>query len=353
MSPVTAELVQHDLDHSATTPDQRQRFAQRAHLHEANVFPGTASSAAIELALGPVAAIDPYSEALDELISLRTYFEAVMALEIALDPRKRDLAAKKLKIIQDNIRSLWDANDSSPAAFDQCWRLDGDFHRELCQITGHRHLAEVVDIVLRVCKLVGTPRLRQDIIETWREHGEILEAIAAAPPDEDRIFQSIEAHIGNGRERWFPRRSRMQDTDMAVRIAVHEVRAQLKKIVPDLEEAIDLAIRDAAECNGGQIPQSACDLLRASLVTQYLKPRQFVVYVDDYTQLEGVERVVRQILHASRSAEEALNYVETLPDERRQVARIEYQPDPYCAASSSCCGTISEKCQRNLSSKSR
>jgi hypothetical protein len=124
----------------------------------------------------------------------------------------------------------------------------------------------------------------------------------------------------------------MLETDQAVQDAIRQVRARIESPLADLEDAIEVAIRQGADRNGGSIPQPACDQIRESLVTQFLHAGRFVVYRDQFIKTNGTTRLARLVFHVASTADEAIGFLETLPEEHRGRAEVEYQPDPYRAA---------------------
>jgi DNA-binding GntR family transcriptional regulator len=330
------ELIRRDLERSTISPDQRRALAKKLHLSGNDPLPGADQQegllTAVQVALESLSIGSLNEERLDQLGRIRAYFETIMALKIVKDAKKKAAAITRLKAIQKKLRSVLDDGALSASSLEACWSLDGEFHRGLCEVSGHRNLAALVDVVQQRCKSIGVPKSRHDVLSIWSEHQRILESMAEESSAEQRIFDAIHGHITYARQRWLARSRSMQETDMAVQQAIQQVRASVEVPPADLEEAVELAIRQAAECNGGPIPQTACDHIRESLVTQFLYAGKFVVYLDELTTIDGLPRAARRIFHVASTADEAIRWMETLPEADRDRAEVEYQPDPYCAA---------------------
>lgn len=335
-APSRLESIRSDLSAAGIPSIEMDQIAASLGLESADLIDKLAPSPAdpardsiaqiVERSLGQLPSLG--GEALESMAQVRIFFETVMAWKIAADRLARSTTANELRIVQEK---MWQTcrGGSSSSAYEECWRLDGEFHRALCRHSGLRHLELIVDAVLDACLRVGVPRSGRDIEDTLAEHAEIIAALTREGPDRNAIFVAIRDHVMRAKERWFPKEGLVTfDLDEAVQRTIDELRARLGRQEPDLDKAVRLAIEDACAANGGSIPESSRDLIREDFAIQIEFPEEFVVYIDRTGRDENGPRVERVVTHHSKDLDEAYRSLVALEAGDRERATLEFQPNP-------------------------
>ena len=324
----TISFVQQDLER--TKAEWRKWIADELDigLDTVSALPQTSElKLLVEAALQPLGRLTP--DELRKLARFRIFFETLMAIDVASDDEKRGAAEATLRPINEELRTLSKFPGLAPRDFSESWDIDGEFHRKLCECSEHKHLTEVVDSVIRVCKPLGTPRNRDDLIATVREHDTILESIAVGPTSAEVILDAVRQHVGNAQARWFTKEGEGMVTD-DVEALVDELIGQLRERygdrVADLEGPLASALRETGRLEGDEFWGVAAERLCEDLAIQHLYPGEHVVFLDDVATVDGNDRFVRTVLYHSRHLDEAFEFVSSLNEKERPHVEIEFQP---------------------------
>jgi DNA-binding FadR family transcriptional regulator len=220
LEPATSELLE-----SPLSPELLEDLAEQLKLSVADVAPyiapqeNGATSLLREIVRQALQLIHT-QERLDRvhvrrLASLRIFFETAIAWEIADSLVKRRLLLDRLRGLHAKFAHFAQSSQLTPILAEQIWQLDGQFHRQLFEMAGRKHLADVVDMVLERLKRIGMPHQMSDVTDTLAEHQELLDALECEASDrEQRILRAITNHIENASRRWFAKEGRMQPKEL-------------------------------------------------------------------------------------------------------------------------------------------
>jgi hypothetical protein len=146
---------------------------------------------------------------LERLARIRIFFETAMLWHVSEDQAACGDLLSALAAIHSKMEALaadWDVNSSVASAL---WELDGKFHREICQASGFKYLATIVDDVTKECRKVGMPRTAEEVSQTLREHSRIIAAIQNA--NRDAAFEAVSEHVWNACQRWNAKDEQVDD----------------------------------------------------------------------------------------------------------------------------------------------
>jgi len=236
---------------------------------------------------------------------LRLYFETLMLWRVAskIDVDGGGIDLHRLEAIQKRMLWLAEEDQFDASVAHMCWQLDGDFHREVCEMSGRSSLARVVDIVQRRFELLGPPADSDDIRKTWREHGAILKALRSK--DREKIFAAENNHLATAFAGTHAKEGNKMELSQLIAQAVDDLRRQIDNSDCFLEMALTEAITWSNEASKRQISLAACDRIRESLVSQFLYPDRYVGYVDVEERDAELVRINRKTLFNTSNAEEA------------------------------------------------
>jgi DNA-binding GntR family transcriptional regulator len=138
---------------------------------------------------GARVALVPASRAA-ELFEVREALEGLVA-RLAATRRQ----AAHIELLRDVVRRGRDA--AASGELNDLPALNTEFHRALCDAAGNELLTTTIERLADVIEWVYSKRIALRGARSWEEHGEIVEAVAAAEPE--RAETAACRHIANAR----------------------------------------------------------------------------------------------------------------------------------------------------------
>lgn len=115
---------------------------------------------------------EPTSEEVDHLLAVRVVLEAESARLAAVAPSPSDVKELR-RILRTGRAALADGDMEAVVA------ANSEFHGVIMRMSGNTVLAELIGLVERRVRWYYQPLARTRGVDAWREHAEMVEAIAA------------------------------------------------------------------------------------------------------------------------------------------------------------------------------